>query len=282
MKILLYSWFLVFFEALYCEASSELFTFTATDLFVSLGVVFFAIISFGVGSAHEWHLTLQDMRIETGELLNVQRHQLLAGFKERAVTWTGILGFVAAVLTTQVEKFSGGVKFTTILSGVLILFGPYLLGRNVYMYYLHGAAYRKRKTVSSKRYLPFYFFNVSLLTLIVCYWSMTETFYLMMGNRGVPPAYLYVELAIKNLVALVVTCFMDQTVLTINFLRNVDSAPEKIAMVVPELSRLLGYSEYVEKQKKLKAKRDALEIDEAGVISNVDDPEILFHKGGGL
>jgi len=250
----------------------ELFSFSLYDIFLCVGFSLGGLFAFGIGGSHEWHLTMQDQRIDSGELKNTQRHQLLAGFKDRAVVWSGIIGTFLAILTTQVEHLSEKLQFTYIMSGVLVVMGPYLLGRLTFIFYLHGSAYRKAKTLATSNYLPFYFMNISILVFIVCFWSLSEFIYLLVGyiTSSSNKAYLYLNLSIKNLVAFVVPCFLDQTIMTINFIKKVDEKPERFALLSPALARMLGYSDKVEKIIKNFKEKDAVEVDADGKINIAD------------
>ena len=254
---------------------SEIFIFTLSDVLLCIFFFLGAIITFVMGGAHEWHLTLQDIRIKKGQITNKQRHQLLAGFKDRAAIWSGILGSFIAIMVTQVEKISEKLQFTTLMSGFLVLFGPYLMGRLIYIFYLHGAEYRQKKTTASKNYLPFYFMNISMLIFIVCYWSISEFVYLIIGyvTSSSNVMYLYLNLSIKNLIALLTPCFIDQTVITIHFLKQIDKRPVHFALISPELARMLGYSETVDMQEEIAKARDSIEIDQKGTI-NIEDVDV--------
>jgi len=255
-------------------ANNELFSFSMRDVYLCFFFFLGSIISFGLGGAHEWHLTLQDIRIDEGKIINVQRHQLLAGFKERAVVWSGIIGAFIAIMATQIEHLSEKLSFQSIMSGFLVLIGPYLLGRLIYIFYLHGSEYRKKKTTASRNFLPFYFMNISILVLIVCLWSISEFIYFLIGNEGQSTAYIYISLTVRSLVALVVPCFIDQTVLTINFIKKIDSKPAQFAFVCNELARMLGYWETVEANAALGQSIDAIKIEKDGLIHLDENTDI--------
>ena len=254
--------------------SSTMITLDKIDILICSFFFLGSLIAFGVGGAHEWHLTIQDLRIEEGEIQNKQRHQLLAGFKDRAAVWAGILGTLIAMITTQVERFSQSISFSTIISSLLILIGPYLLGRLIYIFYLHGSEYRKTKTVASKNYLPFFFMNISILTVIVNYYSLMEFTYMLEGCvTSQSSMYLYYNLASKLLTALLVPCLIDQTVMVINFIKKIDRCPDKFARISPPLSRMLGYSEIVENSERI-----ANQIDKDGKIrfGSSEDIELII------
>jgi len=251
-------------------------TLDKTDLLISAFFFLGSLIAFAMGGAHEWHLTLQDLRIEEGTLTNTQRHQLLAGFKNNASVWSGIIGLFAAIMTASVEKFSETISFATILSSILILIGPYLAGRLMYIFYLHGAEYRKRRTTASKNYVPIYFANLSMEVAVVNYYSVTEFLYLLAGYIvGQSGIYLYCNLSIKLLTALLVTNLIDQAIILVNLLKVIDRSPAQIARVSPGVARILGYSDMVDSLKNL-------QIDKNGVI-NMDmdglDMEVIIGQG---
>jgi len=247
--------------------SNGAISFAKTDLFMIAFFFLGTLIAFIMGGAHEWHLTLQDLRIEEGQIESTQRHQLLSGFKNNASVWSGIIGLFIAIMTASVDTFSKSIRFATLLSSILILIGPYLTGRLIYIFYLHGSEYRKRKTPASKNYLPFYFTNLCLEVAVVNYYSVTEFISLIAGyivfQSGV---YVYCTLSVKLLIALLVTNLIDQAIILVNLLKLIDRSPEKFAMVSPSLARILGYSDIVESLKDIK-------IDEKGVI-NMDRPDI--------
>jgi len=245
------------------------------DVFICAFFFLGTIVSFGLGGAHEWHLRIQDIRISEGSIKNTQRHQLLAGFKDRAAVWSGILGSLIAILTTQVEHFSQSISFPTIISGVLILCGPYLFGRLMYIFYLYGAEYRKEKTIANKNYLPFYFLNISLLVVIVNYFSVVEFTYILGGYIARPNMYLYYNLTTKILTALIATSIIDQTVFIINVINEIDKCPKGIARILPSLAKILGYIDMVETVDKIADK-----IDKNGKISitSSEDIDLIIGK----
>ena len=239
-----------------------------TDLLISAFFFLGSLIAFAIGGAHEWHLTLQDLRIEEGTITNTQRHQMLAGFKNNASVWSGIIGLFAAIMTASVEKFSETISFSMILSSILILIGPYLTGRLMYIFYLHGSEYRKRKTTASRNYVPIYFANLSMEVAVVNYYSVTEFLYLLAGYIvGQSGIYLYCNLFVKLLTALLVTNLIDQAIILVNLLKVIDRSPEQIARVSPGVARILGYSDMVDALKDIK-------IDNNGVI-NMDRLDML-------
>jgi len=279
MKILAFLLVLFALDVSFGSAVEEkdLFSFSMRDLYMCVLFFLGSIISFGLGGAHEWHLTIQDIRIDEGKITGAQRHQLLAGFKDRAVLWSGIIGLFIAIMTTQVEHLSEKLSFSAIMSGLLILMGPYLLGRLVYIYYLHGAEYRKKKTTASRNYLPFYFMNISALILIVCFWSLSEFVYLLVGGAGQNEAFIYMSLTVKLLVSLIVPALIDQVVIVINIFKKIDKRPRQFAILDNGLARMLGYWEQVEAQIAIDKAHDEVKIEKNGAISMEDaDMSILL------
>ena len=228
-------------------------TLDRSDLLICACFFLGSLMAFGLGGAHEWHLTLQDIRIEEGRINNTQRHQLLAGFKDNASLWIGMTSGVVAFFATAAEKFSETVTFVHILSSFMILFGPYLVGRLIYILYLHGAEYRKNKTVASTNFLPFYFVNISLLILVINYYSVIELVSLLGGDLSKRGSLHLLYLITKILTALLTTSFIDQTIITLRMIKSIDRAPESIARVSPELSRMMGYDSVVETISKVDA-----------------------------
>ena len=232
---------------------NAIITLNRTDLLIFACFFLGSLVAFGVGGAHEWHLTLQDIRIEEGKITNTQRHQLLAGFKDRASLWMGIISGVVAFFATQAEKFSESVSFVHILSSFMILFGPYLVGRLIYILYLHGAEYRKNKTTASKNFLPVYFTTLSAIICIVNYYSVVELVSLLGGDVAARSGMHILYLSTKILTAMLVCNFIDQTIITLRMIKAIDRAPESFARVSPELSRMMGYGDILETVQQVEA-----------------------------
>ena len=234
------------------------------EVMIVVLLALFSLFLVPLGIFVEYGLYLDHLRIIEGEKKRSGSFLLNAVFKDYTSFIMAAIGILLTLFGTQVEAMSSRLDLNHVMSGIIILFAPFLYGRMYYTYKIHMQIYREKKTyalngmiVRCLGILFVYLLGYSIQSALEFHWVFCKL------DRDVTSIVEYSWLFNELLLLCIFPYLIDLCNLVLHAFRLMDQNIAHHVRISLELGRLLGLYEIVDQ-----VEREKQVVRDDGVISN--------------